>query len=182
MNETSAALRLFGSIFQREVDVKLLDQIQAQRQELIAVLEHDPLEKIKLDNADSTVEILAVEYCRLFIGPNGHLPPVESVVRGEGRYWGTHTVAVSDFYQSHGIGLKPGENTFPDHISMELDCLAMLEESDRHDQAMIFAQEHILKWIPALIKHIGENASLAFYPAWAEGLHKLLLDLYVKEA
>lgn len=175
-------MRLFGSIFQREVDLKLLSEIQAQREELILVLEHDPLEKIKLDDADAAVETLAVEYCRLFIGPRGHMPPVESVVRGEGKYWGVYTVAVSDFYHSHDIGTKPGENTFPDHISMELDCLAMLEESGRHDQAEIFAHEHILKWVPALIKHIEENASIAFYPVWAEGLQKMLLEIYDNQA
>ncbi len=85
------ALRLLASVFAREPDQPLLDQLIARRDELTDALGSDPLNDLASDNADDTIEALAVEYCRLFIGPKGHLAPVESIVLGEGQLWGPST-------------------------------------------------------------------------------------------
>ncbi|MBL7218632.1 MAG: molecular chaperone TorD family protein [Phycisphaerae bacterium] len=169
------ALRLLASVFAREADQPLLDQFIARRDELTDVLGRDPLGALTADNA---LEALAVEYCHLFIGPKGHLPPVESIVLGEGQLWGPSTEAVVEFYERCGIASRSDERTFPDHISMELDCLAMLEETDRHAEAGNFAHLHLLRWLPGLLAHVQANASLAFYPAWLEGLQATLADEY----
>ncbi len=176
----AAALRLFGSIFYREVDERLLRQVVARREELVQVLGADPLAGLDLHNTAATVEALAVEYCRLFIGPHGHMPPVESVALGEDRFWGVSTEAVAEFYQRCGITLRPDEKAFPDHIAMELDCLAVLAEDDRQADAMVFAREHLLRWVPALLRHVASRATLAFYPTWLSGLHALLEDMYAE--
>jgi TorA maturation chaperone TorD len=170
------ALRLLASVFAREADQPLLDQIIARRDELTDALGRDPL----VDIADDMIEALAVEYCGLFIGPKGHLAPVESVVLGEGQLWGPSTEAVVECYQSSGIASRPDERAFPDHISMELDFLAMLEETDRHAEAHQFAHQHLLRWLGDLLRHVQTNATMAFYPAWLEGLQAILNDEYPK--
>ena len=174
----SWALRLFASVFVREVDQALLAQLLASRGELTDALGCDPLDGLAVDNADEAVEALAVEYCGLFIGPKGHLPPVESMVLGEGQLWGPSTETVVEFYERCGIASQSGERTFPDHISMELDFLAMLEETDRRAEAVEFAHLHLLRWLPGLLAHVQANASSAFYPAWLEGLWAMLGDEY----
>lgn len=173
-----AALRLFASVFEREVDEKLLGELTARRQEIENVLGGDPLAGIDPGDAASALEVLAVEYCRLFIGPRDHLPPVESVVLGEERFWGPSTRKVVEFYRTVGLAPREESRIMPDHLSMELDCMAMLEETDRRDQASAFASEHVLKWMPLLAKHVSECATIAFYPVWMTGLRAMMTELY----
>ena len=174
----STALRLFASIFQREVDDRLLSELRTCRQKLLASLGNDPLAGLDLGDSQATLQALAVEYCQLFIGPGGHLPPVESVVLGEGGFWGATTEQVVDFYHSVEISLPRDGRMLPDHLSMELDCLAVLEETNRGDKAGVFAREHILRWLPSLIQHVTERGTIAFYRVWATGLQTMLLELY----
>ncbi len=91
----AAALRVFASAFEREVNTELLSMLAACRSSMLTVLGDDPLAGVNVNDLDAAVEILAVEYCRLFIGPHGHMPPVESVVLGEGKVWGASTESVS---------------------------------------------------------------------------------------
>ena len=65
---------------------------------------------------------------------------------------------------------------------MELDCLALLEETGLRDQAGLFAREHILQWLPILIKHINKQAMSGFYPTWPKGLQTLLEEFYGESA
>ena len=173
-----AALRLFAPIFEREVDEKLLGELATRRQEIENVLGADPLAGIDPSDAVSAVEVLAVGYCRLFIGPRDHLPPVESVVLGEERFWGPSTRKVVGFYRTVGLAPREDSKIMPDHLSMELDCMAMLEETDRRDQASAFAREHVLKWVPLLAQHVSERATIAFYRVWVTGLRAMMTELY----
>ena len=173
-----AALRLFASIFQREVDERLLKEIETRRQELAGVLGGDPLAGLEPGNPGPAVEVLAVEYCRLFIGPHGHLPPVESVVCGEECFWGPSTEKVADFYRSAAMAPSSDRRELPDHISMELDCLALLEETDRHHEATVFAREHVLRWLPDLAQHVDRRSTVPFYRVWSAGLKMMLAELY----
>ncbi len=180
--ELATTLRLFASVFAREADEALLRGIMARRSAITGTLGRDPLSDLPLADIGTCVGALAVDYCCLFIGPHGHLPPVESVAMGEERFWGPSTESVVLLYRSLGIALSPGNIVLPDHISMELDCLAVLEEQDRSAEARSFAREHLLRWLPTLIRHVDERASLAFYPAWCRGAQTLLTELYGGES
>ncbi len=175
---SSTALRLFASIFHREADEPLIREIELRRDELEGVLGGNPLAGLAVERPAEAVEELAVEFCRLFIGPRGHMPPVESVALGEGRYWGDSTLAVSAFYRSSGVVLPEDSDTLPDHLSVELDFAAVLEGRGRREEAKAFAREHLLRWLPALIRHIDERARLPFYRVWARGLLGFLEQLY----
>ena len=176
--DVSTALRLFASIFYREADEPLLREIEHRQCELEGVLDGNSLDGLDTGRPEKAVEELAAEYCRLFIGPRGHMPPVESVALGEGRYWGDSTVAVSAFYRSFDIALPEDFGTVPDHLSVELDFAAMLEARGRREEAKAFAREHLLRWLPTLIRHIDKRARLVFYRVWAKGLLGFLDQLY----
>ncbi len=176
-----AALRLFGSVFYREVDAPLLGEIKGSRSPLSALMGDDPLGNLPLGGSAGALEALAVEYCRLFIGPSGHLPPVESVCLGEGCFFGSSTQSVLAFYNSVGITPLRGTNVPPDHISMELDCLAILEESGRHYEATAFARNHLLRWLPTLVGHVVQHAQAPFYRAWAKTLEITLTEMYAEQ-
>ena len=173
-----AALRLLASIFQREVDLRLLEHIEANSKELSTALDVAVLSGLDLDDKEAAMEALAVEYCRVFIGPSGHMPPVESVALGEGRFWGPSTQEVADFYEAMGIAVDRDCRMVPDHISMELDCLAILEERQQSNEAGTFAREHVLRWLPGLVDHVEKRATLAFYPMWVKALYEMLNELY----
>ncbi len=172
------ALRLFASVFAREVDRPLLEHVIRHRRDLAAALGDDPLAGLDTGAPGACLERLAEEYCRLFIGPRGHMPPVESVATGEGRLWGASTAAVCAFYQSVGLAPAEAARDLPDHIAMELDCLAVLEETGRHAEAAVFAREHPLQWVPTLADHVVRRATLSFYAAWVKGLTQALDDFY----
>jgi TorA maturation chaperone TorD len=176
----AAALRLFGGVFEREIDARLLAQMREAGPELRETLGGDPLEGLPADDEEA-LGTLAAEYCRLFIGPRGHLPPAESVVLGEGRFWGAATEAVVAFYRKSGIAVAEDARVVPDHISMELDCLGLLEESGRGEEAALFARAHVLQWLPELARHVERASTLAFYRALVRGLEKLLTELYGTE-
>ena len=177
-----AALRLIASVFEREVSRELLTGLRERRADISTALGGDPLARLDLQDEDAVIEALTVEYCRLFIGPRGHMPPVESVALGEGRFWGPATEAVSEFYRNAGFVRDSDASVLPDHISMQLDFLATLEEQGRKEPAKDFAQEHVLRWLPVLVKHIADNTALPFYLVWARGLQTILEELYAEEA
>lgn len=174
----AGALRLFAWLFYHEVDPPLLAELRSMRDALTEALPGNPLAGLDCDEVSCTLEALAVEYCRLFIGPYGHLPPVESVVTGEGHYWGQSTQAVVNFYRSVGFEQTMEVNVLPDHISLELDCLACLEEEFRHEEARNFAREHTCRWVPLLVRHVRERATLPFYEVWGQSLCALLAHVY----
>ncbi len=173
----SASLRLFASLFEREVHERLLGELVARREELSSVLDSDPLIGLDLRDLNSAAETLAVEYCRLFIGPRGHLPPVESIVRGEGRFWGASTEKVVSFYEAAGVAPPQDSKLLPDHVAMELDCLALLQEQGRRAEAAELLREYLLCWLPDLIRHVERNATLAFYPTRTRGIYNTLQEL-----
>ena len=181
-----------ANLMAREVDEKLLAALLSRREELVSTLGGDPLQGLSLEAGPGggpvalapAVEQLAEEYCQLFIfagragGTREHLPPAESVVRGEERFWGASTEAVTRFYQEVGFQLRPQAHEVPDHVSVELDCLALLEDNGRRAQARRFAREHLLAWLPTLIEHVEEHARLPFYPLWGRQLLRVLKGLY----
>ncbi|MDK1030699.1 MAG: hypothetical protein QGD94_01695, partial [Planctomycetia bacterium] len=59
MDNISAMLRLFASVFQREADGRLLSQLDTHRDEIREALGEDPLAGVDLRNMDDAVESLA---------------------------------------------------------------------------------------------------------------------------
>ena len=84
------------------------------------------------------IEDLAVEYARLFLGPDKHISPHESVHHERdggdwGALWGKSTVEVKKFIESAGLEYISEYSGMPDHISVELEF--MQQATSREAQA-----------------------------------------------
>jgi TorA maturation chaperone TorD len=131
---------------------------------------------------DQLIEDLAVEYARLFLGPDKHISPHEAIHHQRddgdwGTHWGASTVDVKKFIETAGLEYKQEYTGMPDHISAEFDF--MKEAAGREAQAFeekdwegaLYCQkmekkficDHLIKWIPAFCDKITSQAELSFY-------------------
>ena len=136
---------------------------------------------------DQLLEDLAVEYARLFLGPDKHISPHESVHHQRddgdwGVHWGGSTVDVKKFIETTGLEYKQEYTGMPDHISAELDF--MKEAAGREAQAIeekdwegaLYCQKmekkficnHLIKWIPEFCDKIISQAEISFYSDLAD--------------
>jgi TorA maturation chaperone TorD len=174
---------LLSLLFRMEVTADLLRQIRET--DFFSILSsmgagfEDDL--VNADE-DQLLEDLAVEYARLFLGPDKHISPHESVhhERGDGDWgqlWGLSTVEVKKFIESAGLEYKSEFKGLPDHISVELEFMqavtkeeALERKNDNHDKVNYclqiekkFIDEHLLKWIPLFCDKVIDQATHSFY-------------------
>lgn len=136
---------------------------------------------------------LAVDYTQLFHGPRTHVPPYESVqAGGEIRTLnGEAAVRVRRFLEANGLLLKETCHELPDHLSVELEAMAVLlereaEALDRRDlmeaeqwaeQWRLFLEGHLGAWMPDFGRQIAQLAESVFY----RELGRLLTDYIERE-
>ncbi len=162
-------------------------EIQSSQLESLLSPEMKPaLEAVGIDLSDAfwrrpgeqVVEDLAVEFTALFLGPGGHISPHESVQReSRGLYWGDSTLAVRRFIASTGIEYSAQYTGVPDHLSIELEFMAVLaqheakawEDGDARaalntlEYQQAFLEEHLGQWVGAFSAKVVEQAELRFY-------------------
>lgn len=123
--------------------------------------------------AEATVEDLAVDYCQLFLGPQGHLPPMQSVWQ-EDRFQGALTSSLQGFVEI--VGFQASElrsGTMLDHLGVELSMMGQIvtaaaEEMDATRRGEIeslgaaFFARH-LTWPQPLLDAAARQAQTAFY-------------------
>ncbi len=136
------------------------------------------------DHAENElIELLAVEYTRLFIGPGDHVPPYAAVhLGGEGAsLWGRPTVWVKRYIEAAGFEYRPDYHDLPDHISAELEFMreitareaAALEKRDPAEAGQLravgseFVAGHLSLWIPKFCDLVIDRAELPFYRGMA---------------
>ncbi len=132
---------------------------------------------------EELLQDLRLEYTRLFLGPDQHISPHESVHRqGEGLLWGKSTGEVKRFIESSGLEYPLDWEGIPDHISVEFEFMQNLTryEADaweRKDQVDAkrsqelqkkFIQEHLIQWVPVFADMVMREARLDFYRDMAE--------------
>jgi len=190
---------LLSLLFRAEVTSDLLRQIREP--EFLSTLSSMGAEfGDGFMNADEEqlLEDLAVEYARLFLGPDKHISPHESVhhKRDDGDWgtlWGKDTVEVKKFIEFIGLEYKDAYTGLPDHISVELEFMqavtkeeALERENEDHDKVNSclriekkFISEH-LSWIPLFCDKIIDQAPLPFYGELAR-ITKDFIELEGKE-
>lgn len=133
------------------------------------------------------VEVLALEFTRLFIGPGSHISANESM-HVEARfgepnaYWGPQTVEVKKFMEAAGLQVADTFGGMPDHISAEFEFMQrlLLTEAEawingEHELASNiqkiekrFYEEHLSQWVPNFCDRVVEATEHLFYGQFAE--------------
>ncbi len=129
-----------------------------------------------LNKTGELLETLQVEYTRLFINayPSVLAPPYASFYK-EHSLMGNVSVAIMDAYSQNGFVLNPEIHDMPDHISVLLEFLYRLleTESSKKKARQVFHQ-YLNWWLPEWIKQIEAHASEPFYPLVANAMYKFL--------
>jgi TorA maturation chaperone TorD len=126
-----------------------------------------------------SVEELATDHARLFVGPFALLaPPYGSVyLEGERRLMGDSTLAVSEFYREVGLEVAAGFNGTPDHIAAELEFMHFLvikelealagADPDRagyfRQKQKSFLERYLAAWVPDFSRNAEAQAQTRFY-------------------
>ena len=188
-----------SSMFREEITAESLRQIKTPtiKEALTEMgLQYDIFSQ---KDQDKLLEDLAVEYARLFLGPDKHISPHESIHHQRddgdwGAHWGGSTVDVKKFIETAGLEYKQKYSGMPDHISVELEF--MKEAAGREAQAIEekdwegalycqkmekkFISDHLIRWIPAFCDKIISRAEISFYGDLA-GVTKDFITLEFEE-
>ena len=137
----------------------------------------------------ATVEELAVDYARLFIGPGpGLAPPYESVYTSPtGRFYGEALSEVSELLRSEGIQVGEEFAAPADHLAVELAIMRYLVEQGEVRAAesdaaraggwrrqLEFLEGHLLPWVPRWAADVANAGGTDFYRAAAAMLEGYL--------
>lgn len=161
---------LLGSCWIKEMTLESLSALGAggspELKDALKKLEWEIPEPADAQARDAVIEELAIDYCRLLIGPKGHLSPVESV-------WTT------DQFQSESVSamqaffdLLPEYQppiSLHDHIGVQLDYAGNLlvaagnsGEPAAFEPVLAFCGSR-LAWIDGLLRGINSTAQTEFY-------------------
>ena len=116
---------------------------------------------------EPSIELLAIDYCRIFIGPTDQVPPFQSVWADQ-QLHGDCTTSMSEYLEITGI--SPGDSMMNDHFGLQLMVLSrILLASSQSEQpkeyeplAAAFFIEHI-RWAKPMLRAAAERAERDFY-------------------
>lgn len=127
---------------------------------------------------DNWLESLQVEHTRLFVNaiPTVIAPPYGSVYLGaDGMLYGPSAEKAKAFYREQGFDLA-GEADIPDHISFELEFLALLAGDGKEKEEALFLRKHFRPWFPKFQARVLQEGRHPFY-----GILVNLIDFFTRE-
>ena len=166
----SGMYRLLARLWLRETDQHLLRDLSTPplNASFLAVGGVAPA-----DRSTFALETLAVDYCRLFVGPSEHLPPVQSVWR-HGQFQSQTTTSMLEFMEV--AGFDPAwapDGAMVDHFGVQCGVMGHIlsraadETRAEHvdlfgDLLSVFFLRH-LSWTEPLMDAAGLRAQTDFY-------------------
>lgn len=139
--------------------------------------ESDELRRQHVQGA-ALLESLQVEYTRLFVNafPRVLAPPYGSVyLSDDGMLYGPSAVLTKQFYRERGFDL-PGEADLPDHLTLELEFLAMLAAAGEEADEALFLRRHFRPWFPRFRARVLSEVHHPFYRVLVN-----LIDFFTRE-
>lgn len=178
------AWSVLGRLFSAPPDQRLIDTVRSEE-----LLEEWPIQGSRTRQARAHLlasaasgedaDAIGGDYRRLFFGPDKlPAPPWESVYRDESRLvFGDATIDVRREFASYGVQVPLLDREPDDHISLELEFLAMLlgiadgtgdeaaaaQALDDHDR---FVSEHVGRWAPIFFGRVEQHARTDFWAGW----------------
>ena len=145
-----------------------------------------------------TEEELLVDYSRLFVGPAELLAvPYGSIyLDKDKRIMGDSTIAVIEFYKSHGLVMDEDFKEVPDHIAAELEFMyylvfqeiQALEASDLTAASAVveaqdvFMNKFLRSWVDKFANKIEEVSETGFYKALAGCLSAFIYKTEIQDS
>ena len=116
----------------------------------------------------SSADELAADYAAIYLTHALRASPHESVWRDDDHLMlQGPTFAVRAFYRRHGVQVPDWRARADDHISHELDFVALLLERGNEREAARFLKTHLLAWLPDFARRVAQRAATPFYAALA---------------
>jgi TorA maturation chaperone TorD len=164
---------LTARLFAAEVDVALYRALAAQ--DALGLIDAE----LSAMGEGRALEALAVEFCRLFVGPQPLCIPYASAHRGEALLGGRARTRLEAFL--HRVGFAFDEVAMrvasPDHLAVALAVLAHLYAlPDTTTVVHEFLCDHVLPWAPAYCEQVAAAAALGFYRTTARLVAALLAE------
>ncbi len=167
----SGVYRLLARLWLREVDSALLDELNS------APLSHafaDAGGVVSTSDDATTIDELAIEYCRLFVGPTDHLPPFQSVWQS-GQFQDGTAASMKEFVEivDYDADALPS-GIMLDHLGVQLDVMghilgvlstrqAELQTIETlSDLAQTYWLTHV-QWPADLLELAGQRVTSGFY-------------------
>jgi len=138
------------------------------------------------------IELMKVDYAKLFVGPFSLLaPPYGSVyLEGEGVVMGNSTADVQKWYRASGLDVDAQFKDAPDHIAAELEFMHFLifKEMEATDQGSAegvikylkmqrsFLEYHLGAWISDFADNVVNNAQTTYYRNLARATKAFVMD------
>jgi TorA maturation chaperone TorD len=168
---------LTARLFAAEVDVALYRALAAQN--VLGLIDAE----LSAMGEERALEALAVEFCRLFVGPQPLCIPYASAHRGEALLGGRARTRLEAFLRRIGFTFDEMAMRIasPDHLAVELAVLAHLYTCTAADTATAiheFLCDYVLPWVPAYCEQVAAAAALGFYRTTA----RLVAALCAEEA
>lgn len=128
---------------------------------------------------DAPRRSLALEYTHLFLR-QARVPLSETSYGLDLTFARTRDLAdVGAYHRAFGFTLAPDTSMLPDHLSVQLEFLAVLCAKEAYarshdwqeeagtclDARARYLTEHLTGWLPSLAERMAEHARLSFYPA-----------------
>lgn len=133
--------------------------------------------------SETTIEALAVEHARLFIGPFQLIaPPYGSVYLDDSKtVMGDSTAKVAAFYHACGLHLADDFHELPDHFAVELEFMSYLVHKQREAEGLDdkdevaaavslqleFLDRFLMPWVVPFTSAIIVDGEAPFYKAIA---------------
>ncbi|MEG2023994.1 MAG: molecular chaperone TorD family protein [Gordonibacter sp.] len=181
MNDRSLAYRFLARAYRTAPDLTFIEALrQGGADERPA---DDPLEAFFNELAAASAEQMridvAADYNRLFLGMGPHpIAPYESVFSSaEGLLMQEARDEVVAVYHSEGFAVEDAFNLPEDHLSLELEFMALMAErtalsleAESPDEAerclsvqRAFLEDHLGCWVPAFCDAVSEQARTTFF-------------------
>ncbi|MBT3175954.1 MAG: molecular chaperone TorD [Desulfobacula sp.] len=195
--------RWLSTLFAREIDPETLDEYQQGAGELfLKELSTIPAltsvvkaleEQIGQKNgtADHALE-LAGNFGFLFLGGGGQqsVPPYESVYTSKkGTLFQKAEQQTRRILEEHGLGVLKDVREPADHIAIQLELMAHLDEistkaastdtehaDELRKQQKTFLEDHLLNWVPVFCANCVERDPGGFYAALAQLMLTILKE------
>ena len=172
---TANVYRLLARLWMREVDLPLLQALTTTTLRDTFVGAGGALPDA-INQA--TVDELAIDYCRLLIGPTGHLPPYQSVWQS-GQLQSQTVTSMQTFIEITGYQPTTESSlTLPDHLALQLDLASHIAEQFQHadrntpdfatldDLRRTYFATH-LQWPSEFLQAVASRSGTAFYRSLA---------------